>query len=528
MEEMPYNPFRPWRHPLRLWRVIAYDLTGLITSTITFALVFSLLVTSVSLLITFVIALPFAWVLFVTARWFGWLERSRVAAMAGVRIADPVPPLAATSWFARFRERARSGTRWREIAFHIAHLPVAVITFSLTTAAWAGSLAMLALPGYVDALPGDSAKFYFFELTSGPGAWAAAGVGAFGAVIVAPWVTIGLGRMNLALARALARAERRGRARRAGDAAGDEPLGRRRQRRGRAPAHRARPARRRPAAAGGARRRPRRGEGASSTSDPEAGRELVAAAHEEAKAALKEIRDLVRGIHPVILEDRGLDAALSAIVARSPVPVVTRRGRRRAATGSRRERGLLRGDRGAHQRRQARQRHEGRRSRSPAPATGSWSRCATTARAAPIRQLGIGLQGLRDRVAGLGGSMYVISPPGGPTTLVGGAAVRIVIAEDSVLLRAGLTRILADAGEEVVATVGDADELFAAVERHQPDLALVDVRMPPTHTDDGLRAALAIRDRWPHDRHPRAVAVRRGALRQPSCSPATPMASATC
>ena len=75
--------------------------------------------------------------------------------------------------------------------------------------------------------------------------------------------------------------------------------------------------------------------------------------------------------------------------------------------------------------------------------------------------------------------------------------MRVVIAEDSVLLRAGLTRILADAGEEVVATVGAADELMAAVERHQPDLCLVDVRMPPTHTDDGLRAAIAIRQRWP-------------------------------
>jgi DNA-binding NarL/FixJ family response regulator len=75
--------------------------------------------------------------------------------------------------------------------------------------------------------------------------------------------------------------------------------------------------------------------------------------------------------------------------------------------------------------------------------------------------------------------------------------VRVVIAEDSVLLRAGLTRILADAGEEVVATVGSADELMAVVERHQPDLCIVDVRMPPTHTDDGLRAAIAIRQRWP-------------------------------
>ena len=75
--------------------------------------------------------------------------------------------------------------------------------------------------------------------------------------------------------------------------------------------------------------------------------------------------------------------------------------------------------------------------------------------------------------------------------------MRIVIAEDSVLLRAGLTRILADAGEDVVATVGDADELLRVVRLHRPDLALTDVRMPPTHTDDGLRAALAIRAEFP-------------------------------
>ena len=75
--------------------------------------------------------------------------------------------------------------------------------------------------------------------------------------------------------------------------------------------------------------------------------------------------------------------------------------------------------------------------------------------------------------------------------------MRIVIAEDSVLLRAGLTRLLVDAGEEAVATVGDADSLLDVVDRHEPDLAIVDVRMPPTHTDDGLRAAIAVRGRWP-------------------------------
>jgi DNA-binding NarL/FixJ family response regulator len=75
--------------------------------------------------------------------------------------------------------------------------------------------------------------------------------------------------------------------------------------------------------------------------------------------------------------------------------------------------------------------------------------------------------------------------------------VRIVIAEDAVLLRAGLTGLLADAGHEVVAAVDNADDLLVVVERHRPDMCVVDVRMPPTHTDDGLRAALQIRSRWP-------------------------------
>lgn len=75
--------------------------------------------------------------------------------------------------------------------------------------------------------------------------------------------------------------------------------------------------------------------------------------------------------------------------------------------------------------------------------------------------------------------------------------MRIVIAEDSVLLQEGLVRFLTERGHEVVAAVGDADALLEQVEATTPDLAVVDVRMPPTHTDDGLRAALQIRERWP-------------------------------
>ena len=75
--------------------------------------------------------------------------------------------------------------------------------------------------------------------------------------------------------------------------------------------------------------------------------------------------------------------------------------------------------------------------------------------------------------------------------------MRVVIAEDSVLLREGLARLLADGGVEVVAQVGDGPGLVAAVDAYRPDLAVVDVRMPPSHTDEGLRAAMEVRERVP-------------------------------
>jgi DNA-binding NarL/FixJ family response regulator len=75
--------------------------------------------------------------------------------------------------------------------------------------------------------------------------------------------------------------------------------------------------------------------------------------------------------------------------------------------------------------------------------------------------------------------------------------MRVVIVEDAVLLRAGLTRLLADHGHEVCATAGDGPSALAAVAEHRPDVAIVDVRMPPTHTDEGLRVALALRRDFP-------------------------------
>jgi DNA-binding NarL/FixJ family response regulator len=75
--------------------------------------------------------------------------------------------------------------------------------------------------------------------------------------------------------------------------------------------------------------------------------------------------------------------------------------------------------------------------------------------------------------------------------------MRIVIAEDTAVLRAGLAEILVDRGHEVAAAVGDAEALRAAVAEHRPDVIVVDVRMPPSYTDEGLRAAIAIRREHP-------------------------------
>jgi DNA-binding NarL/FixJ family response regulator len=77
------------------------------------------------------------------------------------------------------------------------------------------------------------------------------------------------------------------------------------------------------------------------------------------------------------------------------------------------------------------------------------------------------------------------------------SAVRVVIADDSVLLREGLSRLLEESGFEVAGQAGDADDLLRKVGAHKPDVAVVDVRMPPTHTDEGLRAAHRIRSEHP-------------------------------
>ena len=97
----------------------------------------------------------------------------------------------------------------------------------------------------------------------------------------------------------------------------------------------------------------------------------------------------------------------------------------------------------------------------------------------------------------LDAKLVVESEPGRGTTYQRRDSMRIVIADDAALIREGIAHVLTESGLEVVDQVGDADALLASVRDTRPDVALVDIRMPPTHTDEGLRAAQEIRSQYP-------------------------------
>ncbi len=91
--------------------------------------------------------------------------------------------------------------------------------------------------------------------------------------------------------------------------------------------------------------------------------------------------------------------------------------------------------------------------------------------------------------------------------------IRVVLADDSVLLREGIASLLEKAGFEIVGQSGTAEDLLLKVRSYKPDIAIVDIKMPPTQTDEGLRAAKEIREKHPRHGCARALAVRRGGLR---------------
>jgi signal transduction histidine kinase len=415
VSEVTRTLLRPWTDG-GLWPALVHLATGTVVGPVLFTVSLTLLVATGSLLITFPLALPVAWLLFTTSRAMAHFERLRASTLLDLHLVDPVPPLERTNWFGRLAERAGSTVRWKEILHHLAMLPVGVAHGTIVLVVWTGSLLFVTLPMISGTLPGGTAKLGLFEVGPGLGSLVLAMIGVAGIVVVAPWTTWALAQLQRAFLRRLLGPSR------------EVELG----------AAVDRLEQSRVAAVDTAESERRRIErdlhdGAQQrlvalavtlgdaherlATDPERGRELVADAHEEAKAALKELRDLVRGIHPVILEDRGLDAALSAVVARSAVPVDLR-----VEVTERPPPAVESAAYFIISEALANVAHHAGASRAWVSLVRSGDRLVVEVRddgrggADPSH--GTGLVGLRNRVTAMAGSFHLSSPPGGPTTLL--------------------------------------------------------------------------------------------------------------
>ena len=405
---------RPWRDA-RTWRELAHLCTDWVIGTVGFTVVVTLLATSLGLAIVAPLAVPVVWLLFASAHALGRVERSRLSALLDLDL-DSYGSPAADTWWGRFVERLKSADRWKEIAYLLVLLPLGLLTLVTTTAVVSGGLALLALPAYVGALPEDQANVGLFD--AGPGL-TSLGVAVVGLSLLlsAPWVIRSLAALDRSVATSLlggrptvadlsARLTRVEASRAAAVDAGEAE-----RKRIERDLHDGAQQRLVSLAMdlGQAREK--------LATDPDEAARLVTEAHEEAKRALTDLRDLVRGIHPAILEDRGLDAALSAVVARCPVPVnlsVALAARPPAAVESTAyfvvSEALVNVAR------------HSRATRASVSIVGSGDRVVVEVTdngvggADPVR--GTGLTGLRERVEAVGGWLRVISPSGGPTTIL--------------------------------------------------------------------------------------------------------------
>ncbi len=407
---------RPWRQPASLVRALAYVVLAVPMSAIGFTLVVTGLSVGASLIPLALVGFPLAAAALVAVRHFADVERRRTEAFDGRPIAT-TPTVQLAGRFAWVRSTLGSSARWREAGYAAMLIFPATILGSIVLALWAGSLALLALPITARTFPDRTAHFHLFDLVGGK-LWFAPGIGALGLLLIAPWATVGAARGLAAMARnrlgpAVADlADRVVRAESVRAAAVDSAEAERR--RIERDLHDGAQQRLVALAAGLGSARERM------DSDPAGARELVVAAHEDAKGALRELRDLVRGINPVILTDRGLDAALSAIVARCPVPVDLRVEMGDASSAPL----PAEVDSAAYfvvsEALTNVARHAGAtRAAVHIARSGGWLvievRDDGVGGADP--SAGTGLRGLKDRVTALHGNLVVLSPPGGPTTV---------------------------------------------------------------------------------------------------------------
>jgi signal transduction histidine kinase len=306
--------------PLRVetWRELAYLLSGLLMSIVTFVVLVTLLSVGVSLLITLV-GLPILLASAYVNRWFAAVERRRAGFVLRERIEERYRDASGAGFWHRVRVVASDPQTWKDYSWLLILTVVGFATGIVAVTLWATALTALSVPLWWwipnEVLNVDTSDPSGWTVDSWPRALLVGAAGAV-AIVVAAWICAGLARGQALLARALLspglaeRVDELERTRAGAVVAQQDELERIER-----DLHDGAQARLVALAIdlGLAREKLEK--------DPVGAAELVDAAHLEAKTALAELRELVRGVHPAILTDRGLDAAVSALAARSPVPV---------------------------------------------------------------------------------------------------------------------------------------------------------------------------------------------------------------
>jgi len=303
----------------RTWLAMVHLLTGLFLGIVIFVLVVTFTAVGVGLVPVFLCGiLVLAGTLWLCAQ-FGWAERARFALMLGRQIPEPLPPPVTVTGWRRLWRITWSSPTWRQFGYALLRLPLSLVQVCVVLVVWATALALIVLPAYSFALP-RGGPVLGGQVVRGPGQLASAVVVGLLVLLAAPWVTQALAVLDGVVAgRLLGPGRRADLTARIGeletsraqvvDAAETE------RRRIERDLHDGAQQRLVSLAMELGRAR------AKFDTDPQAAEEIVGQAHEQAKEALAELRNLVRGVHPPVLSDRGLDAALSGLAARCPVPV---------------------------------------------------------------------------------------------------------------------------------------------------------------------------------------------------------------
>ena len=303
----------------RTWLAMTSHLAGLFMGILVMVAVVTGLSLGFSLLVLALVGLPLLGLTLRLAGWFAAAERARIGLMLGARIpAWPAGNRAGYRWYVvprwrMFTERAT----WGEIGYALLRLPFSAVAATLSVSVWSVGVVMLTLPLYNKYLPSGGAKLGDAVLTGPPTLTASAVIGLL-VLLIAPQLTRGLGNGDAKMSRSLLGPPSDLAARlREVESSRERVLDAAEQERRRIERDLHDGAQQRLVALAMELGRAK----AKFADDPDAARKLVDQAHSEAKEALSELRNLVRGVHPPVLTERGLDAALSGLAALCPVPV---------------------------------------------------------------------------------------------------------------------------------------------------------------------------------------------------------------